>query len=161
MMKLSFLFTLVIASLAISLDPRRVPSRQVTPGVLCTKSDPSYIGEHYGISKCKRKVTKDMKAYIARLYGVSFKDLGRYEVDHMIPLGLGMLNLIRGGSNSVMNLWPQYRDGGQKWKSAVDQLAYTLLSNGTIDQAEAIQMNFDVVNRWYGLMGDAAYRIYY
>lgn len=53
----------------------------------------------HGYSKRTRKVSTNKKREVFRRYGVKYFPHA-YEVDHFIPLCLG-------GSNSVLNLWPQ------------------------------------------------------
>jgi hypothetical protein len=56
---------------------------------------------------CTPGYSKKVRVVIARLkkeayagYGITSYQRGDYKVDHLIPLALG-------GSNSILNLWPQ------------------------------------------------------
>lgn len=55
------------------------------------------------VSRCSRRrhVSRRTRARVFAEYGITHhKASGDYEIDHLIPLGLG-------GSNDLKNLWPQ------------------------------------------------------
>lgn len=119
------------------------PDMSKTPGRLCTEIDPYYMGMHYGIAKCKRKVSKEQKRIVGARYNVTDESTWlNYKFDHLIPLGIG-------GSNDNSNLWPQPNDAVQAIKDKVEQEVYNLLSTGRISQSEAIQIIWNCVNKEY------------
>jgi hypothetical protein len=79
-------------------NPPIVPDSQKTPGdtLDVTKADictPGY-------SKKVRNVPQAVKEQAYKLYNITSREPGEYEVDHLISLELG-------GSNSIKNLWPE------------------------------------------------------
>ncbi|KAJ3115752.1 hypothetical protein HDU96_000083 [Phlyctochytrium bullatum] len=123
-----------------------VPDMSFSPGVLCTPDDPHYMGEFYGIHKCKRNFSRAQKAKVAAFYGLDDSEWPDVEFDHLIPLGIG-------GANSIHNVWPQRGPAGENEsgdKDDVELQAYRLLSSGQISQREAVQMIFDWMNQAYG-----------
>lgn len=73
-----------------------LPNRALTPGAI-QSSDTAAICTP-GWAEAHRDVSEATKDYVAREYGLSSRY--GYEIDHLIPLELG-------GSNSVLNLWPE------------------------------------------------------
>jgi len=73
-----------------------MPNQALTPGAI-QSSDTAAICTP-GWAEAHRDVSEATKDYIAREYGLSSRY--GYEIDHLIPLELG-------GSNSVLNLWPE------------------------------------------------------
>ena len=55
-----------------------------------------------GYARSVRHTSGKLKAFIYREYGVNRRG-GHYEIDHLIPLGLG-------GADVAANLWPEPRD---------------------------------------------------
>jgi hypothetical protein len=108
-----------------------------TPGKLCATNDPDYAEVRYveHIPICKRHITREMKAIVAKLYGVSQKDWHKYEFDHLIPLGIG-------GANSIDNLWPQILTEAHE-KDKVEEKAYLEMKSGKINQKQAVKMIWD------------------
>ena len=52
-----------------------------------------------GYTKTVRDVPQPLKEQVYRSYGVTSRQPGEYEIDHLVSLELG-------GSNSARNLWP-------------------------------------------------------
>lgn len=106
----------------------------MTPGVLCTASDPNFDGYVYSaqIAHCVRNVSASEKAQVGAEYGIAPADFASYEFDHYVPLSIG-------GSDDIGNLWPQPLDEAQQ-KDVVEEDAYTQLKNGQITQAQAVAM---------------------
>lgn len=75
-----------------------VPDPQLTPGAILS-TDPNEICVP-GYSKRTRNVSRETKELAYRLYGITSRAPGEYEVDHLISLELG-------GSNAIENLWPE------------------------------------------------------
>jgi hypothetical protein len=74
------------------------PNSQLTPGdVLTTDANVVCVS---GYTQTVRNVPESLKAQVYQEYGVTNRQPGDYEVDHLISLELG-------GSNSLRNLWPE------------------------------------------------------
>jgi hypothetical protein len=125
--------TRLLLWLVLALAPSTNPSGKLTPGTLCTVHDPDFDGYRYveHIPHCRRNLTESAKAAVARAYGIPRKDWGLYEFDHRIPLALG-------GSNSVLNIWPEPKAHAAK-KDRLEEQLYQGLVRGTITQKAAIK----------------------
>jgi len=123
------------------------PNWSVTPGNLCTPSDPNFKEYRYPehIAYCNRNVTKDMKLQVAAEYNVPQSDWSKYEFDHLIPLCIG-------GDSSVDNLWPEPRgnNGGSDEKDKLENDLYKQMAAGTITQKAAVQQIYDWFKRYAG-----------
>ena len=108
------------------------PIDSKTPGHLCTKSDPDFDEQRYPeqIPHCARKVSHATRVKVSQPYGVSEDELDAYQVDHLLPLGLG-------GSNSEKNLWPVPYAQARK-KAEFEFETFNQLKDGKITQREAI-----------------------
>ena len=108
---------------------RWLPDPQLTPGALCTPSDPNFKEYRYAerIPYCNRNVTSAEKDAIAGKYNVAPGTYSQYEFDHLIPLAAG-------GSNSPENLWPQ-PIADAHIKDALEQRIYNQMAAGTLTQA--------------------------
>jgi hypothetical protein len=118
------------------------PDPNMTPGELCTPSNKDFTGYRYAahVAYCKRDVTREMKLQIAKAYGnIPESEWPNYEFDHLIPLNSG-------GDSSISNLWPQ-PIAEAKEKDKVELQAFDGLSNGTLTQAQAVQMIWDWVDQ--------------
>ncbi len=116
------------------------PNPALTPGVLCTPSDPDYRGPDYpeGIARCNRNILDQEKKDVSAKYGnIPQSDWPKYEFDHMIPL-------CAGGSNNPQNLWPQPIVEAKK-KDLLEVDICTKMRAGTLKQAAAVQM----VRDWF------------
>ena len=101
----------LFAATALAGDPIR-PDPRLTPGEVAT-TDVSMICQP-GYSKSIRHTSGQLKAFIYREYHLDRRQ-GHYEIDHLIPLGIG-------GADVAANLWPQSY-GTTPWNAAVkDQL---------------------------------------
>ena len=129
------LFLLFVLALSVSSAFAVKPDPKLTPGELCTPSNSDFTGYRYAahVAYCKRNVTQAMKQQIAQAYGgIPESQWSNYEFDHLIPLNAG-------GDSSIANLWPQ-PIAEAKEKDKVEQQTYDGLNNGTLTQAQAIQM---------------------
>lgn len=94
---LLFLAFLFVTSSCLA-DSPSVPDAQKTPGDILT-TDASVICVP-GYTKTVRNVPQAVKKQVYRIYGITSRKRGEYEIDHLISLELG-------GSNSIRNLWPE------------------------------------------------------
>lgn len=107
--KMFITFSLLVLSVAFAENQNRFPNNPnltETPGQLCSKSDSHRYPEN--ISYCERNVdTYTKNAVIQKydqLFGYQIGSMARkdFKIDHLIPL-------CAGGSNEVVNLWPQHK----------------------------------------------------
>jgi hypothetical protein len=120
-------------------DPHAQPNFNLTPGRLCTATDPDFKEYRYPehIPYCRRRLTQQMKMYVAGQYGILEADWGEYEFDHLIPLGIG-------GASGVDNIWPQPKNyGDADEKDRLELELYRALSTGAITQSEAVSRTYD------------------
>ncbi|QSR86622.1 HNH endonuclease [Candidatus Methylacidiphilum infernorum] len=110
-----------------------LPDPQLTPGDTfdVTKEDICVPG----YAKRVRDVPPALKRKVYLRYGILNPEPHHYEIDHLIPLGLG-------GSNSIKNLWPQSY-WTSPWNAYLkDKLEYKLhklVCLGIVDLKEAQQ----------------------
>ena len=100
-----------------------------------------------GYSKRVRDVSAQTKREIYAEYGITSHQPGEYEVDHLIPLGIG-------GSNAKTNLWPQPFNvtAGAKEKDQLENDLHNRVCDGRIDVKQAQR---EIALDWY-----AAYQKY-
>ena len=117
------------------------PNPTYTPGSLCTEKSADFSQYRYPahVAYCKRNVTHEKKAEVAKIYGIPESDWGNYEFDHLIPVNAG-------GDSSVENLWPQPL-AEAKEKDKVEQATYNGLNSGQLNQAQAVQMIWDWIDQ--------------
>jgi protein tyrosine phosphatase (PTP) superfamily phosphohydrolase (DUF442 family) len=111
------------------------PNWSVTPGNLCTPSDPNFKEYRYSehIAYCQRNVTQQMKQQVAATYNVPQNTWSNYEFDHLIPLCIG-------GDSSVDNLWPQPHGATESGgKDKLENQLYNEMAAGAITQKAAVQ----------------------
>jgi hypothetical protein len=84
---------------ALATDPT-LPDPTLTPGAVLT-TDAAVICQP-GYSKSVRHTSGRLKHDIYAEYGIDRHD-GHYEIDHLIPLGIG-------GADTRENLWPESRE---------------------------------------------------
>jgi hypothetical protein len=101
------LSVVVAATSAMAEDPI-VPLPALTPGAILI-TDVTAIC-HPGYSKTIRHTSGKLKHQVYLEYGID-NGSGHYEIDHLIPLGIG-------GADTRENLWPQSRDT-QPWNAAL------------------------------------------
>jgi hypothetical protein len=106
-------------------DPKMTPgdTLDVASGDVCTP----------GYTKLVRNVPSEVKKEVYAAYGITHREQGEFEVDHLISLELG-------GSNDIKNLWPEsYLT--EPWNAKVkDQLENELhaeICDGRIDMKTA------------------------
>jgi hypothetical protein len=104
---IAFLASLLLAaSPAFAGDPIR-PDPALTPGAVGTTDTVFICSGHY--ARSVRHTSGDLKSLIYREYHIRRRH-GHYEVDHLIPLGLG-------GADVRENLWPESFDT-EPWNAA-------------------------------------------
>ncbi|AWN23210.1 HNH endonuclease [Deinococcus irradiatisoli] len=110
-----------------------LPNPTLTPGDVLT-SDRAVICRS-GYTQTVRNVPSSLKTQVYRSYGVTSRQPGEYEIDHLISLELG-------GSNSVRNLWPESyvtKPLNAHVKDSLENKLHALACNGTISMKEAQQ----------------------
>jgi hypothetical protein len=93
-----------------------------------------------GYSKSVRNVPESEKNQVYLEYGITSRQAGEYEVDHLIPLELG-------GSNDISNLWPEAAQPvpGFHEKDKVENYLHAQVCSGKISLQEA---QLGIVNNW-------------
>ena len=120
------------------------PDWSLTPGRLCTPSDPNFKEYRYSehIAYCNRNVTQQMKQQVAAEYSVPESNWSNYEFDHLIPLCIG-------GNSSVDNIWPQPHGANESdGKNKLENDLYNQMAAGTITQRAAKQQIYDWFKRY-------------
>lgn len=97
-MPLQGCIALLLMSTSCLAESPTMPDPRLTPGAVLS-TDPEEICVP-GYSKRVRNVSRETKELAYRLYGITSRQPGEYEVDHLISLELG-------GSNAIENLWPE------------------------------------------------------
>jgi len=132
--KVSNLFLGALFFLAVQPAFATRPDPVLTPGSLCTASDPNFSGYRYKeqIPYCNRNVSHDEKLKIAQAYGnIPESEWPNYEFDHLIPL-------CAGGSDDISNIWPQPLTEAHIKDKLEDEI-FNGLQAGTMTQQEAVQ----------------------
>ena len=109
------------------------PNLKLSPGDVLT-SDPKVICVP-GYTKTVRNVPQSLKNVVYAAYGITSREPGEYEVDHLISLELG-------GSNSQRNLWPEsYKTQplNAHVKDTLENKLHALTCSGKISMIEAQQ----------------------
>jgi len=108
-----------------------LPDPSKTPGdVLEVASSDVCVS---GYSKLVRNVPSAVKRQVYESYGITHREKGEFEVDHLISLELG-------GSNSVKNLWPQSfltEPWNAKVKDQLENELHAEICSGKIDMKTA------------------------
>ena len=110
-----------------------VPDPKLSPGDVLT-SDPKIVCVS-GYTKTVRNVPQALKEQVYREYGITSRQSGEYEIDHLISLELG-------GSNSIRNLFPESFKTmplNAHVKDALENRLHDLACSGKITLAEAQQ----------------------
>ncbi len=112
------------------------PNPQLTPGKLCDQPTGYRYPEH--IAYCDRDVTYDTKEALIKTYdqklGYNIESMARtdFKIDHFIPL-------CAGGSNDVVNLWPQHKSVYEV-TDPVEPLICAKMQAGKLSQADAVKL---------------------
>lgn len=115
------------------------PDQTLTPGDLLPATRAEICSSGY--SKRVRDVSSQTKREIYAEYGFATHTPGDYEVDHLVPLGIG-------GSNDKRNLWPEPINvrPGAKQKDDLENELHNRVCDGRIDLAQAQR---EIVADWY------------
>ena len=76
-----------------------LPDHACTPGDIFTNATKDQICVS-GYSSSVRDVPQSVKEQVYAAYGITSRQPGQYEVDHLVNLSIG-------GSNDISNLWPE------------------------------------------------------
>ncbi|GAA4020187.1 hypothetical protein GCM10022631_37270 [Deinococcus rubellus] len=128
-----FLLALAAAfpALAYNMQAPILPDPKLSPGDVLT-SDKAIICVS-GYTKTVRNVPQSLKEQVYRSYGITSREPGEYEVDHIISLELG-------GSNSIRNLYPEsYKTQplNAHVKDTLENKLHALACGGQITMQEA------------------------
>jgi hypothetical protein len=118
--------------------PRVSVDLNLTPGILCSPSDPNFSGLDYPekIARCNRNIPTGEKLKVAAAYGnIPQSDWPKYEFDHLLPL-------CAGGSDDSRNLWPQPIAQAHE-KDKLEVQICIAMKAGTMTQAVAVQKVYD------------------
>ena len=110
-----------------------LPDPKLSPGDVLT-SDPKIVCVS-GYTKTVRNVPQALKEQVYREYGITHRESGEYEIDHIISLELG-------GSNSIRNLYPesfQTQPLNAHVKDQLENRLHDLACSGKITLQEAQQ----------------------
>ena len=124
-----------------------LPDRSKSPGDVLT-TDTAIICKS-GYSKTVRAVPESLKNAVYKLYGITSRNPGEYEIDHVVSLELG-------GSNSIRNLYPESyitQPLNARVKDKLENRLHALVCAGTLDLTVAQQA---IASDW-----TAAYVKYY
>jgi len=128
----ALLLTLNLAAQALAkVRPPHLPNPRLTPGdtLDVTGNDVCQSGRPQSAGKLSMR----MKQQVFDRYGIG-ANLVAYNVDHLIPVGLG-------GTNSLTNLWPQPLSGEWNYylKNKLEQKLRKLVCSGALDLKQAQQ----------------------
>jgi len=127
--------TILFSQLAVAVVQ---PNWNLTPGHLCSASDPNFSKYDYPehIARCARNVDDQEKLQVAESYGnIPKADWAKYEFDHLIPL-------CAGGSDDPQNIWPQPIDDAHL-KDVLENDICMGMKAGTLTQSQAVQKVHD------------------
>lgn len=132
---LSILAVFVVES-AIAAGYPKGPQLSITPGKLCDRPDAHRYPEN--INYCERDVTYETKEAIINEYdqkfGYSIASLPRadFKIDHLVPL-------CAGGSNDVVNLWPQHKSV-YAITDPLEPVICSKMAQGRLKQVDAVRL---------------------
>jgi len=122
---------LTSSALAINQNAPILPDPRLSPGDVLT-SDPKIICAS-GYTQTVRNVPQSLKEQVYKEYGITSREPGEYEIDHIISLELG-------GSNSIRNLYPESyktRPLNAHVKDTLENRLHALACSGKITFQEA------------------------
>ena len=122
-----------------------LPDHACTPGDIFTNATKDQICVS-GYSSSVRDVPQSVKEQVYAAYGITSRQPGQYEVDHLVNLSIG-------GSNDISNLWPEAASPkpGFHEKDQVEVYFQNQVCSGKIDlrtaQVQIASNWLDVYNR--------------
>lgn len=115
------------------------PETSFTTGKLCERADSYRYSEQ--IAYCERDVSFELKDTVFRYYDETFgyrvRTMKRedFKIDHFIPL-------CAGGSNDIINLWPQHKSIYNVTDS-LEQMVCDKMSKGHLKQSDAVALIYE------------------
>jgi hypothetical protein len=131
-MKNLVLAAALIASISPALASPVIPDPTITPGVVRT-TDAFAVCDHN--TRELRHASRARAEIIMRTHEISMTDRADYEIDHLIPLGIG-------GADDNANLWPQPRKTIEtEWtaerKDVLEHKLHAMVCKGEIEITDA------------------------
>jgi hypothetical protein len=116
-----------------------LPDSDCTPGAVFPDATAAQICRP-GYSSSVRNVPSEVSRMVYAEYGITERNPGDYEVDHLVPLELG-------GSNDIANLWPEAAapPPGFHQKDVVENYLHDQVCGGSmslLDAQRAIATNW-------------------
>lgn len=110
-----------------------LPDKNCTPGAVFPDVTAAQVCAS-GYSRSVRNISTQTKDQVFAEYGITSHSAGQYEVDHLISLELG-------GSNNIVNLWPEAADPrpGFHEKDQVENYLHNQVCSGALPLAQAQQ----------------------
>jgi hypothetical protein len=110
-----------------------------TPGDIISTATKSQVCTP-GYASSVRNVSTSMKTKAYRMYGITSRRPGQYQIDHLVSLELG-------GSNDISNLWPQAASPkpGYHEKDRVENYLHDQVCSGAISLKQA---QIDIATNW-------------
>ena len=107
-----------------------MPDLKLTPGETIDITREALCGD--GRAALDDDVPVKVKSRVYDIYGIKADSPVSYNVDHLIPAGLG-------GSNSIKNLWPQPLSGewGYVVKNKLERRLRRMVCSGEMDLKKA------------------------
>ena len=134
---------LLLAAQAYASDPA-LPDPTLTPGEWDTEVTVRQLQE-IGYSRRARHISIELRREVFARYGIEWAKRNDYELDHLCPLAIG-------GSNSILNLWPEPlrlnvngMDLGAVTKDALESRLHWLVVSG---QLELRQAQKEICTNW-------------
>ena len=115
---LSIFAVVLSAPSAFAVDPI-IPDPKLTPGAVLTTDAVAICKSGY--SRSVRHTSGALKDRVYVEYGID-RNAGHYEIDHLIPLGIG-------GADTRENLWPESRNT-KPWNAGVKDRLENFLHDG-------------------------------
>ena len=109
-----------------------LPNPKLTPGATIDATKSDLCGP--GHADFANTIPIALKRKVFDRYGIGGNTPGAFDVDRLIPLGLG-------GSNSIKNLWPQPMSGewNHDMKNKLEQRLHKMVCDGKLDLKAAQQ----------------------
>jgi hypothetical protein len=126
---------LLLVANALAGDPA-LPDPALTPGQWDSDVTVEQL-QQIGYSRRARHVSEELRQEVFARYGIEWAKRNGYEVDHLCPLAIG-------GSNSILNLWPEPlrlnisgKDLGAVTKDALEGRLHWSVVSGQLELRQA------------------------